>query len=94
MGGQRFGEMEVWAIEAYGAANLLREFLTVKSDDVKSRQKLLETIIGDEPGKDEKAKDKFMPTPSTPEAFQVLVRELQSMGFRVELSKKKGAAKK
>jgi len=94
MGGQRFGEMEVWAIEAYGAANLLREFLTVKSDDVKSRQKLLETIIGDEPGKDEKAKDKFMPAPSTPEAFQVLVRELQSMGFRVELAKKKGAAKK
>ena len=93
LGGQRFGEMEVWAIEAYGAANLLREFLTIKSDDVKSRQKLLETIIGDEPGKDEKPRDRFMPAPSTPEAFQVLVRELQSMGFKIELSKNKGAAK-
>ena len=94
MGGQRFGEMEVWAVESYGAANLLREFLTVKSDDVKSRQRLLETIIGDESAKEDTAKDKPFPQPSTPESFQVLTRELQAMGFKIELIKKKGASKK
>jgi len=95
MGGQRFGEMEVWAIEGYGAAHLLREFLTVKSDDIKSRQKLLEKIIGQDEIKLEKGKEKeeekkatFL-QPTTPESFQVLVRELQSMGFKVELLKKK-----
>jgi len=93
MGGQRFGEMEVWAVEGYGAAHLLREFLTVKSDDVKSRQRLLETIIGDETKKDEKISERPFPHPSTPEAFQVLTRELQSMGFKVELLKKKGVKK-
>ncbi|MFH1352196.1 MAG: DNA-directed RNA polymerase subunit beta [bacterium] len=93
MGGQRFGEMEVWAVEGYGAANLLREFLTVKSDDVKSRQRLLETIIGDDGEKDEKISERPFPHPSTPEAFKVLTRELQSMGFKVELLKKKGAEK-
>jgi len=93
MGGQRFGEMEVWAVEGYGAANLLREFLTVKSDDVKSRQRLLETIIGDDSEKDEKISERPFPHPSTPEAFQVLTRELQSMCYKVELLKKKGARK-
>ncbi len=92
MGGQRFGEMEVWAIEGYGAANLLREFLTIKSDDVKSRQRLLEMIIGDESKEKESKEGKkgsvFM-NPNTPQSFQVLVRELQSMGFKVELIKKK-----
>ncbi|PIU18456.1 MAG: DNA-directed RNA polymerase subunit beta [Elusimicrobia bacterium CG08_land_8_20_14_0_20_44_26] len=90
MGGQRFGEMEVWAIEGYGAAYLLREFLTIKSDDVKSRQKFLETIIGDDREKEAKEKEKDRPfiAPQPPESFQVLMRELQSMGFKVELLKK------
>ncbi|MCD6412626.1 MAG: DNA-directed RNA polymerase subunit beta [Elusimicrobia bacterium] len=97
MGGQRFGEMEVWAIEGYGAANLLREFLTIKSDDVKSRQRLLEMIIGDDKTaaldkeKKEASKDDSFMRPGTPQSFQVLVRELQSMGFKIELIKKKGS---
>ncbi|MFH1783837.1 MAG: DNA-directed RNA polymerase subunit beta [bacterium] len=77
-GGQRFGEMEVWAIEGYGAAYTLQEFLTVKSDDINGRTKMYESIIkGDVP-----------PAPGVPESFRVLVRELQSLGLDVELSKK------
>ncbi len=78
-GGQRFGEMEVWAIEGYGAANALQEFLTVKSDDVTGRTKMYEAIIKGEP-----------PTaPGVPESFKVLVKELQALGLRVELLKLK-----
>jgi DNA-directed RNA polymerase subunit beta len=77
-GGQRFGEMEVWAIEAYGAAHTLQEFLTVKSDDVQGRTKIYEAIIRGE----------IASEPGTPESFRVLVRELQSLGLNVELLKK------
>ncbi len=82
-GGQRFGEMEVWAIEGYGAANALQEFLTVKSDDVAGRTKMYEAIIkGEAPAQ-----------PGVPESFKVLVRELQALGLNVELLKLgKGAA--
>ena len=75
-GGQRLGEMEVWALEAYGAAHSLQEMLTIKSDDVKGRTKIYESIVkGQSPLK-----------PGTPESFNVLVRELQSLGLNVELS--------
>ena len=75
-GGQRLGEMEVWALEAYGAAHTLQEMLTIKSDDVKGRTKIYESIVkGQSPMK-----------PGTPESFNVLVRELQSLGLNVELS--------
>ncbi|MBD3271207.1 MAG: hypothetical protein GF384_01555, partial [Elusimicrobia bacterium] len=74
-GGQRFGEMEVWAIEGYGAAHTLREFLTVKSDDVSGRTKMYEAIIKGEP---------FSET-GVPESFKVLVKELQSLGLNVDL---------
>ncbi len=75
-GGQRLGEMEVWALEAYGAAHTLQEMLTIKSDDVKGRTKIYESIVkGQSPLK-----------PGTPESFNVLVRELQSLGLNVELS--------
>jgi DNA-directed RNA polymerase subunit beta len=74
-GGQRFGEMEVWAIEGYGAAHTLQEFLTVKSDDVQGRTKMYEAIIRGE----------ISSEPGTPESFRVLVRELQSLGLNVEL---------
>lgn len=70
-GGQRFGEMEVWALEAYGAAFTLQELLTVKSDDVSGRAKVYEAII----------KGKNLPKPGTPESFRVLVRELRSLGL-------------
>ncbi|MBD3232369.1 MAG: DNA-directed RNA polymerase subunit beta [candidate division Zixibacteria bacterium] len=74
-GGQRFGEMEVWALEAYGAAYTLQEMLTVKSDDVIGRSKVYEAIVkGENP-----------PEPGTPESFNVLVKELQSLGLDVEL---------
>ena len=74
-GGQRFGEMEVWALEAYGAAHLLQEMLTVKSDDVAGRSKIYEAIVkGDNP-----------PEPGIPESFNVLVKELQSLGMDVVL---------
>jgi len=74
-GGQRFGEMEVWALEAYGAAYTLQEMLTVKSDDVTGRSKVYESIVkGDNP-----------PEPGIPESFNVLVKELQSLGLDVEL---------
>ncbi len=74
-GGQRFGEMEVWALEAYGAAYTLQELLTVKSDDVTGRAKVYEAII----------KGKNLPKPGTPEAFRVLVRELRSMALDVRV---------
>ncbi|MHB2025605.1 MAG: DNA-directed RNA polymerase subunit beta [Elusimicrobiota bacterium] len=76
-GGQRFGEMEVWAIEGYGAAYALQEFLTVKSDDVIGRTKMYEAIIKGEPPAQ----------PGVPESFKVLVRELQALGLNVELLK-------
>lgn len=74
-GGQRFGEMEVWALEAYGAANTLQEMLTIKSDDVVGRSKAYEAIIKSEP----------IHGPRIPESFNVLVKELQSLGLGVEL---------
>jgi DNA-directed RNA polymerase subunit beta len=73
-GGQRFGEMEVWALEAYGAAYILQEMLTVKSDDVQGRVKTYEAIVKGEPIED----------PSIPASFRVLVKELQSLGLAVE----------
>ena len=74
-GGQRFGEMEVWALEAYGAATTLQEMLTIKSDDVYGRAKAYESIIKDEP----------IVGPKLPESFNVLVKELQGLGLRVDL---------
>ena len=74
-GGQRFGEMEVWALEAYGAAYTLQEILTVKSDDVTGRVKAYEAIV----------KGKNIPTPGVPEAFRVLVKELQSLALDVRV---------
>jgi DNA-directed RNA polymerase subunit beta len=74
-GGQRFGEMEVWALEAYGAANILQEILTVKSDDVVGRVKTYEAIVKGEP----------IMEPGVPESFKVLVKELQSLGINVEV---------
>jgi DNA-directed RNA polymerase subunit beta len=77
-GGQRFGEMEVWALEAYGAAHILQELLTAKSDDVYGRAKIYEAIVKGEPGIE----------PGVPESFNVLVRELQSLCLDVELMKR------
>jgi DNA-directed RNA polymerase subunit beta len=74
-GGQRFGEMEVWALEAYGAAHLLQEMLTVKSDDVTGRSKVYEAIV----------KGQNLPEPGIPESFNVLVKELQALGLKVTL---------
>ncbi len=74
-GGQRFGEMEVWALEAYGAAHTLQEILTVKSDDVVGRVKTYESIV----------KGENVPEPGVPESFKVLVKELQSLGLDVRL---------
>ncbi len=74
-GGQRFGEMEVWALEAYGAAHTLQEVLTVKSDDVMGRSKVYEAVV----------KGENLPKPGIPESFNVLVKELQALGFTVEL---------
>jgi DNA-directed RNA polymerase subunit beta len=76
-GGQRFGEMEVWALEAYGAAHTLQEMLTIKSDDVIGRSKAYESIVKGEP----------IRRPSIPESFNVLVKELQALGLRVDLLK-------
>jgi DNA-directed RNA polymerase subunit beta len=76
-GGQRFGEMEVWALEAYGAAHVLQEILTVKSDDVEGRVQVYETII----------KGKNIMKPGIPESFKVVVSELQSLGLQVDLKK-------
>jgi DNA-directed RNA polymerase subunit beta len=74
-GGQRFGEMEVWALEAYGAASTLQEMLTIKSDDVYGRAKAYESII----------KNDIITGPKLPESFNVLVKELQGLGLRVDL---------
>ncbi len=74
-GGQRFGEMEVWALEAFGASNILREILTVKSDDVVGRAKTYETIVKGEP----------MPEPGIPESFNVLLHELNGLGLKITL---------
>ncbi len=79
-GGQRFGEMEVWALEAYGASHTLQEILTVKSDDVTGRVKTYESIV----------KGENIPEPGTPESFKVLVKELQSLALDVELLDDKG----
>ena len=78
-GGQRFGEMEVWALEAYGAAYTLQEILTVKSDDVSGRAKVYEAIV--------RGEDNF--ESGVPESFNVLVKELRSLGLNVELDMKK-----
>jgi DNA-directed RNA polymerase subunit beta len=78
-GGQRFGEMEVWALEAYGAAYTLQEMLTVKSDDVTGRSRVYEAIVkGENP-----------PEPGYPEAFNVLIKELQALGLDMKLLEKK-----
>ena len=74
-GGQRFGEMEVWALEAYGASSILREILTVKSDDVLGRDKTYESIV----------KGEEMPEPGLPESFNVLMHELKGLGLNVQL---------
>lgn len=79
-GGQRFGEMEVWALEAYGASHTLQEILTVKSDDVTGRVKTYESIV----------KGENIPEPGTPESFKVLVKELQSLALDVELLDSEG----
>lgn len=79
-GGQRFGEMEVWALEAYGAAYTLQEMLTIKSDDVNGRNRAYESIV----------KGDNIPRPGIPESFKVLVRELQSIGLDITVAKKDG----
>ena len=79
-GGQRFGEMEVWALEAYGAAYTLQEILTVKSDDVTGRVKTYEAIV----------KGQNIPTPGVPEAFRVLVKELQALALDIRVLDKDG----
>ena len=79
-GGQRLGEMEVWALEAYGASNILQEMLTVKSDDVNGRTKTYEAIVKGEP----------MPEPDLPESFKVLLKEFQSLALDIQLFDKEG----
>jgi len=79
-GGQRFGEMEVWALEAYGASSTLREILTVKSDDIVGRTKVYNAIVKGEP----------MPEPGIPESFNVLLHELRGLGLDVRLEDKDG----
>ena len=79
-GGQRFGEMEVWALEAYGASHTLQEMLTVKSDDVVGRIKTYEAIV----------KGENIPEPGVPAGFKVLIKELQSLGLDVRLYSKEG----
>ena len=81
-GGQRFGEMEVWALEAYGAAYTLREILTIKSDDVVGRVKTYEAIVKGEP----------IPRPGIPESFRVMLKELQSLGLDIVVQDKEGNA--
>jgi DNA-directed RNA polymerase subunit beta len=79
-GGQRFGEMEVWALEAYGAAHTLQEILTVKSDDVNGRSRVYEAIV----------KGQNLPEPGIPESFNVLVKELQALGIHVKMGSNEG----
>jgi DNA-directed RNA polymerase subunit beta len=74
-GGQRFGEMEVWALEAFGAANILRELLTIKSDDIMGRAKAYEAIV----------KGENLPEPNIPESFNVLIHELRGLALDVKL---------
>ncbi len=74
-GGQRFGEMEVWALEGFGAAHVLQEVLTVKSDDVNGRSKTYEAIVKGDP----------MPTPGIPESLNVLLHELRGLGLSIKL---------
>ena len=81
-GGQRFGEMEVWALEAYGAAYTLQELLTIKSDDVLGRVKVYEAIV----------KGENIPEPGIPESFKVLIKEMQSLCLNVEVLSSDGAA--
>ena len=81
-GGQRFGEMEVWALEAYGASYALQELLTIKSDDVHGRVKVYEAIV----------KGENIPEPSIPESFRVLIKEMQSLCLNVEVLSKDGEA--
>jgi DNA-directed RNA polymerase subunit beta len=80
-GGQRFGEMEVWALEAYGAAHTLQEILTIKSDDIVGRTKTYEAII----------KGKEIPEPGVPESFRVLKHELQALAIDVRLLDENGS---
>ncbi len=75
-GGQRFGEMEVWALEGYGASHILQEILTVKSDDVTGRSKVYETIV----------KGENLPEPNVPESFNVLIKELQGLGLDLKIN--------
>ena len=75
LGGQRFGEMEVWALEAYGASRLLQEMLTIKSDDIEGRIKTYEAIVKGEP----------IPEPGMPESFKVLVKEMQGLGLDIKI---------
>ena len=79
-GGQRFGEMEVWALEAYGAAHTLQEMMTIKSDDIIGRNKVYKAIVDGEP----------IPEPGIPESFRVLIKELQGLGLSVKLINNKG----
>jgi len=74
-GGQRFGEMEVWALEAFGASNILQEILTIKSDDIVGRAKTYEAIV----------KGDNLPTPGIPESFNVLLHELRGLGLDVSI---------
>lgn len=83
-GGQRFGEMEVWALEAYGAAHTLQEILTIKSDDIKGRIKTYEAIL----------RNKQIPTPGIPESFNVLTKELQGLGINIVLIDEEGQEQK
>ena len=75
LGGQRFGEMEVWALEAYGAAHTLQEVLTTKSDDINGRTKLYNSLV----------RGSNTPEPNIPESFNVLVKELEGLGLKVKL---------
>ncbi len=79
-GGQRFGEMEVWALEAYGSAYALQELLTIKSDDVLGRVKVYEAIV----------KGENIPEPGNPESFKVLIKEMQSLALNVEVLSAEG----
>src|SRR3712207_8426846 len=82
--GQRFGEMEVWALEAYGAAYALQELLTIKSDDVLGRVKVYEAIV----------KGENIPEPGIPESFKVLIKEMQSLCLNVEVLSAEGQDRK
>ncbi|NCS89271.1 MAG: hypothetical protein GW789_11100, partial [Ignavibacteria bacterium] len=75
-GGQRFGEMEVWALEGYGASHILQEILTIKSDDVAGRAKTYEAIV----------KGENLLEPNVPESFNVLIKELQGLGLDIKIT--------